>query len=121
MKYDMIPKLEKKKETGKIKYAEEPNLINDTNAEIQALLAETLPDNDVKKEKAQRERDGNSRFWFSVYFQNQDQKNEFLKKIGATDITAGQYINGLELAEKLGIELEKKKLNPNIKINKFIY
>lgn len=116
----MVPEIPKT-EKSKINYAEKPNLVHDTNAEIEALLKETLPDNDVTKEKAQRERDGNSRFWFSVYFQNQDQKDEFLQKINATDITSGQYINGIELAKKLGIELEKKNINPNIKANSFSY
>lgn len=51
-------------------------------------------------------------FFFSVVFQSQDQKVEFLKKLNQAEITEEisegrviQIVNGLELAKHLGIEL----------------
>lgn len=124
--YDFIPQAKTQKKltetnSNGIKYAKEPDLINDTNAEIEALIKLNKPSNDVNKEKDQRKVDGNSRFWFAVYFQTEGQKKEFLDKIGASNISAGQYINGLEFAKKLGVQIERQEIKPNIKRNKFYY
>lgn len=122
-KYDFLTPGKKmgkpEKEETFINYKDQPNIINDTNAEVKALIDYFNPSNDVDKEKANRMKDNSSRFWFAVYFQDDEQKNEFLQKSGADKLTAGQYINGLELAKLMGIDIQRKESKPPKKFNSF--
>ena len=115
-KYDIIPPVAKQHtpaekqqepETQAINYPEEENIFVDTNLGIQTL--QSALQTSVQKEQQIKKDNTDTRFWFAVYFQDADQKNEFLKKVGAQHITAGQYIDGLELAKVLGIDLPKKE------------
>jgi hypothetical protein len=51
-----------------------------------------------------------SNYYFNVYFVSEQDKNEFLEKLGVPDIN-DVFINGYELAKKLGIELSKKDVH----------
>lgn len=46
-----------------------------------------------------------SEYWFCVGFQNRAQKEEFLKKLGLFD-HGDKYLDGVYVAQKLGITLE---------------
>lgn len=65
-----------------------------------------------RKMKAQNERfatitsDG---FWFCVYFNNDTQKEEFLKAIGFDKDS--QYIKGNEFVRKFGVQLKTKNFD----------
>ena len=43
-------------------------------------------------------------YWTAVCFESKEQRNRFLDKLGLTE--EGQYVDGVELAEKLGIDLD---------------
>lgn len=119
-KYDIpVPFLEKKvKQKSKgthneslVKYPDEPNIFDDTKAEVDALANEFK--NARQKEKDRKEQNTNAAFWFAVYFQDEDQKNEFFEKAGIDKtMTAGQYIDGITFAKQIGIEIVKKELKP---------
>jgi len=64
------------------------------------------------KERAKREDQRftdatDSEYWIAIVFQNREQKEEFIKKIGF-DIERDndKYMDGIEVAEKLNIKLE---------------
>lgn len=59
----------------------------------------------AKNEDARKEGAIDSEFWFCLYFQTREQKDEFLAKIGWDDI-GDKYIDGMEAAEAVGITLE---------------
>jgi hypothetical protein len=132
-KFDIIPPkkaeqkkntvLERAKEIYKINYAEKENIVEDTNNEITSLINffNEKESNDVKKFKDKKASDNDTRFWFAVYFQDTDQKNEFLEKAGIKELTSGQYVDGLLLAEKLGIKMERKDVKPPKKFKNFKY
>ncbi|WP_157488317.1 hypothetical protein [Dyadobacter crusticola] len=63
-----------------------------------------------KGEKSEKATNTNSEFWFAVYFADEDQRNEFLRKINSLSLLDDQYINGEALARKMGIELTPKKI-----------
>lgn len=42
-------------------------------------------------------------YWFAAYFQTAQQKDEFLDALKLE--TGGQYVDGLDLAERLGVKL----------------
>ena len=46
-----------------------------------------------------------SEFWFAVCFQTRQQKEEFLQKMGWTEL-GDKYLDGLLVADAAGIELE---------------
>lgn len=46
-----------------------------------------------------------SEYWFAVCFQTREQKEEFLRKTGLGE-TDEKYLNGLEVARKLGVAIE---------------
>jgi hypothetical protein len=48
-------------------------------------------------------------FYFSIVFQNSEQKNKFLQAVSWTseDMEGVEIVNGLKLAEHLGVKLEK--------------
>lgn len=51
-------------------------------------------------------------FFFCVCFQSRDQKEEFLKAIGWFDDLGDKYINGLEVARRLGVPVTVIPLEP---------
>lgn len=74
------------------------------------------------KERAQNENARlldatDSEFWFAVCFQTREQKEEFLKKMALIDI-GDKYLDGLKVAQRLGVRLESP-VPPNRKIAKF--
>lgn len=48
-------------------------------------------------------------FWFSVYFQSREQKEAFLQALSWL-ANGDKYLNGLELAEAMGIKLPEVNL-----------
>lgn len=124
-KFDIIPPVPGKpieiKEESLVPYGAEENIIADTNSEINAFINSLKSDS--AKEKIIKAKNTDARFFFAVYFQDSEQKEAFLRAIGADKLTAGQYINGLEFAKLLGIEIEKKDVKipgkfKNFSINK---
>lgn len=126
MKYDIVPPIiaTTQPETPVtddkliVKYGEKPNIIDDTNAEISALIIATQ-DSSAKNEARVKAMNTNGEYYFCVYFQDMEQKDSFIEKMKLTDITAGQFINGIEFANKLGITIEKKELKKPGKFNTF--
>jgi hypothetical protein len=49
-------------------------------------------------------------FWFGVYFETKEQRDEFLAFLKALDLLEVQWINGRKLAEKLGCRLRSPRL-----------
>ena len=49
-------------------------------------------------------------YYFTVYFISEKDKNEFLNKLNIRDL-GKVHINGYDLADKLGIKIEKKYVN----------
>jgi hypothetical protein len=94
-----------------------PDMIPDTNAEIKALRKSMAEGMD--KEKLDKSKAVNPNFWFAVYFQDEEQKNEFLKNTGLQDKTKGQFVNGLDLAKAVNIPLTKKSFEIPKKIRSF--
>lgn len=45
-------------------------------------------------------------FWLAICFQSRDQKEEFLQKAGLSHL-GDKYLNGLQVAESLGIVIEE--------------
>ncbi len=79
----------------------------DAAAEVK-ILSDTFSGR-AKLEQARFELATDSEFWFAVYFQNREQKEIFLKFMDWFE-TGDKYLNGLALAEELGIELPLVKL-----------
>ena len=48
-----------------------------------------------------------SEYWFAVCFQTREQKEEFLEKLKLMEI-GDKYLDGMEVAKALGIELESR-------------
>lgn len=87
---------------------EKVNFEKETNREVseahQKLRAATLNEqkstNDVLS----------TGYWFNVYFADTEQRDEFIKNAGLDKLIHGQYFNGEQFAEKLGVKLTKKKI-----------
>ena len=47
-------------------------------------------------------------YWFAVYFQSNQQRAEFIEALKLN--TGGQYVDGLELAQKLNIALTERSV-----------
>lgn len=92
-------------ENLRVKYKEKRNVFEDTQAEI-AVLKEAFKD-PLQKEREQKEKLTDGNFWFAVYFKSKEQKEEFLKKSGASKITSGIYIDGVQLADIIGVQLQE--------------
>jgi hypothetical protein len=87
--------------------AQTGDLETDAQAEVSAVLS-GFQDR-ARQEQARFELATDTEFWFSVYFQSREQKEAFLKALEW--LTSGdKYLNGLELAEAMGIELPKVSL-----------
>ena len=50
-------------------------------------------------------------FWFAICFQDRAQKEEFLKTVGWFDL-GDKYLDGIAVAERMGVQLTVKKLKP---------
>lgn len=59
----------------------------------------------AKQEAARHEYAVEAEYWFCLYFQTIDQKEEFLRKIGWDEL-GDKYIDGMAAADAVGIELE---------------
>lgn len=65
------------------------------------------------KDRAQQEQKRfvqatDSEFWFALCFQTREQKEEFLRKwLGSLDL-GDKYLDGMQVAAKLGIKLESE-------------
>ena len=89
-----------------VPYPDEPNVIDDTFLEI-----ETIKNNfqsSLDKEKKTKKEQITANYYFTVYFQDELQKDEFLKKSGLMDKTKGLFVNGFDLAEAFDIYIQKK-------------
>jgi hypothetical protein len=53
-----------------------------------------------------------SEYWFCVCFPSREQKDEFLRKAGLEPI-GDKYLDGMEVADKLGINIEAPVLPAN--------
>jgi len=123
--FDIVPPKAKKKESKtedsnefKVNYkSEESDLIDDTNEEILTLKNAFKSKMDKEQELKKKNTDPN--FWFAVYFQDSEQKNVFLKKIKANTLTEGLYIDGIQFAKLLGIEIPKKPVKAPGKFKSF--
>jgi hypothetical protein len=67
------------------------------------------------KAAADRERDRfatatSPDYWFGVYFETQQQRDEFLGLLKALDLLEVQWVNGRKLAARLGHELKSPRL-----------
>lgn len=49
-------------------------------------------------------------YWFGVYFETQEQRDEFLAFLKALDLMEVQWVNGRKLAERLGCLLKSPRL-----------
>lgn len=116
MKYDIVPPVHQpvsepddQDSNLVVKYGEKPNIIDDTNAEISALIIATQ-DSSAKNEARIKQKNTNGEYYFCVYFQDQEQKDEFIAKANLQGITKGLFINGIEMAAALGIDVKRKDL-----------
>lgn len=61
----------------------------------------------LRQQQEEANRQANSTgYYFCAYFQTEDQCRHFLKVVGTSG--GGMFVDGLELAEKLGIELTER-------------
>lgn len=51
-------------------------------------------------------------FYFCLCFQSEEQKEDFLRKAGWEDLAEDRYINGLEIARRMNIEIPYIPLTP---------
>ena len=59
-----------------------------------------------------------SEYWVAVCFQTREQKEEFLRKAGI-DHLGDKYVDGMKVAQKLGITLESRVPTlPNLRIDR---
>lgn len=91
-----------------IEYPNEPNITVDTNLEIYGLKKHFQTSMDKEKETKKLQITAN--YYFTVYFQDEEQKLEFFRKAGIDKLTSGLFVNGFDLAEKMGISIEKKQI-----------
>jgi len=91
-----------KKQPKEINYKSEvPNVEQDSIDEISEITKKRRHETQVF------ENNTNANFFSCLIFNTQEQRDEFIKKVGI-EVEDGQYINGLELAEKIGITIESK-------------
>lgn len=50
-------------------------------------------------------------YWLALCFQSREQRDEFLRRVGWTTI-GGRYVNGLDVARRLGADIEPIDLSP---------
>lgn len=59
-----------------------------------------------EQQAAANEMANDAAYWFGVYFQSCQQKDEFIAAMKLT--TGGQYVDGLELAEACGVKITSR-------------
>ena len=93
-----------KKKSQKIEKSAEDVTSEEVSATLSAFKTR------AKNEASEKVQNTNSEYWFAVYFADEAQRNEFLKKVNAMQLLNDQYINGEALAKKLGVEITPKKI-----------
>lgn len=83
------------------------DLETDAQAETSAILSGFQDRAKQEQERFQLATD--TEFWFSVYFQSREQKEAFLEALSWL-ANGDKYLNGLELAEAMGIRLPEVTL-----------
>lgn len=82
----------------------EQGLQEDVDEETSVALQAVL---DERKERRDRYRITNDPdYYFLVCFQSVDQKKEFLEKIGWDDWSDDKFVDGLKVAQRLGVDVE---------------
>jgi hypothetical protein len=94
----------------------------DINVQMNATLRAAIDARKALEERFRIADDPN--FYFLACFQSVDQKQEFLQKVGLESCAEDQFINGLQLADVLGInlkiiEIPETKLRGAGKIKRF--
>lgn len=103
--------------------ADDPKTAKITVEELEAEAAAepkkilTAFEERAKQEEVRLQDATDSEFWFAVCFQTREQKEEFLRKMKLLDI-GDKYLDGLKVAERLGVTLESP-VPPNRKIRMF--
>lgn len=106
-----VPKIAVPSGVGsKKQQTEKPNFEKETNKEISEahakLRAATLNEQKSTGDAL------STGYWFCVYFADTEQRDEFVKNAGLDKVMAGQYFNGEQFAEKVGVKITKKKIKP---------
>lgn len=83
----------------------------ESKKEMDELLEKFAERNKLSQEKLQDVSDSN--FWTCIVFQSRAQAEDFHKKLGLD--TQDVYIDGVEFAKKIGIDIIKVKCTPNNK------
>jgi len=86
---------------------------NDLEASATAEMSEIVRlIKEKKKESSDRFRTANDTdYWVALCFQCREQRDEFLRKAGWSDL-GEKYLNGLEIARRLGVDVEVFDLKP---------
>jgi hypothetical protein len=86
---------------------------NDLEASATAEMSEIVRlIREKKKESSDRFRIANDTdYWVALCFQCREQRDEFLRKAGWSDV-GEKYLNGLEIARRLGVDVEVFDLKP---------
>lgn len=78
---------------------------------IVAKRAENKLERFKARAKAEQDRRGtvtDSEFWVALCFETREQKEEFLRRIGA-ETEGDKYVDGLVVAQKMGVTLESPR------------
>jgi len=86
---------------------------NDLEASATAEMSEIVRlIREKKKESADRFRIADDTdYWVALCFQCREQRDEFLRKAGWSDL-GEKYLNGLEIARRLGIDVKVYDIKP---------
>lgn len=94
------------------KQAEQPiqqaSFEDQTKEEIEEVVS--LFKQRAKDEENEKAKNVNTDYWFAVYFADQEQRDEFLKKVNLLGKMEDQYINGETFASALQVPIAKKKI-----------
>ncbi len=81
----------------------------DIDANVSAELMQVI---EARKSREEHFRIANdTRYYFVLCFQSTDQKEEFIRKMGWEDLGL-DFLNGLEVARRLGVEIKYVPLEP---------
>lgn len=81
-----------------------PDLADFIAGEVEKVESEFAARSDREEKRFQDATD--SEFWVAVCFQTRDQKEAFLKALGLFE-AGDKYLDGIEVAEKLGIKIDR--------------
>lgn len=85
------------------------NAMEDSKLETEYILGEFRKR--MNREQQRREYTGDAEFFFCAIFQSKGQRDAFVEAIGGADIDGdNQFVDGIVLAEKFGIEIPKVDL-----------